>query len=113
MKAFSESTIILGSGFSDHYWENADGHVGYQNLLFNTGIIGAFIFLLITIKMLLKVYSKRLPYDNNKLAILPLILLLIINTGTQTIGFTIGAERMILNAFAVVLIYNEKELIYS
>lgn len=109
MKAFSESTIILGSGFSDHYWENQDGHVGYQNLLFNTGIVGALFFLIIVLRLISKIYkqSGHLYPNINKLAILPLLLLLLINTGTQTIGFTIGAERMILNAFAVVLINNE------
>ena len=115
MKAFSESTILLGSGFSDHYWEKEDGHVGYQNLLFNAGIIGALIFLIIVLRLILKIYkqSGHLYPNTNKLAILPLLLLLLINTGTQTIGFTIGPERMIQNAFAVLLINNEIEKRYN
>ena len=44
MKAWSESPV-LGTGFSNQYFEYTDGHVGNQNILMHAGIIG---FALIT-----------------------------------------------------------------
>jgi hypothetical protein len=37
---------IIGWGFSKHYFDHADGHVGLQNMLLNVGIIG-FIYLIL------------------------------------------------------------------
>jgi len=37
---------LLGWGFSDTYWEFSDGHVGNQNILLHSGILGAILMLL-------------------------------------------------------------------
>lgn len=109
IEGYFSSTIILGAGFSDHFFKYADGHVGYHNILLNTGIAGLILFLFIIYKVL------RYPFIINKIivsnksmlktSIIPLVILLIINAGTQTIGFTPdGVNRIILMAFSLIMI---------
>jgi hypothetical protein len=50
MEGFRESTIITGAGFSKIFYKYQDGHVGYQNMLLNTGIIGMLLFALLFLK---------------------------------------------------------------
>jgi hypothetical protein len=45
IEGFKQSTIILGAGFSDLYFDYADGHVGFENILLNSGIIGMLLFI--------------------------------------------------------------------
>jgi hypothetical protein len=110
IEGFISSTIVLGSGFSDHFFKYSDGHVGYHNMLLNAGIAGFLIFLYTIWKMLrypFKITAKYC-YLNKKFiraTIIPLIILLIINTGTQTIGFTPdGVNRIILMVFSLLMI---------
>ena len=107
---FLSSSIILGAGFSDHFYKYADGHVGYHNVLLNTGIAGSLIFLYLIIKVLRRpiIITKKYKNINKSLlrtSIISLILLLIINTGTQTIGFTPdGVNRVVLMAYSLLII---------
>ncbi len=101
MQAFQSSTIIFGSGFSDHYFENADGHLGYDNLLFNTGILGVLVFMYLLLRIFAITIKRR---EVSKIVLLPIILLLIINTGTQTIGYTIDYVRIMLFAFSLLVV---------
>lgn len=110
MQGFYSSTIILGAGFSDHFYEYSDGHVGYQNILLNVGIAGFLIFIYVILKILwipFKITGK-VCRDNKtyiRISVLTLIILLIVNTGTQTIGFTPdGINRIILMSLSLILI---------
>lgn len=112
MKGFNSSTILFGAGFSDHYLEYADGHVGYHNLLLNTGILGVLLFISLLVKILLKSVSQkkksRQPFA--LLSLLPLIALLILNTGVQVIGYTTELVRIVSQGYALAIVaiaYNE------
>ncbi len=101
IKAFANSSIIFGSGFSDHYFDNEDGHLGYHNLLFNTGIVGVILFLYFFFRIFALVIQKK---EINKIVLLPIIMLLIINAGSQTIGFTIDYIRIIVFSLCLVIV---------
>ena len=45
MNKWQESKL-LGWGFSDSFWEFSDGHVGNQNILLHSGILGAILILI-------------------------------------------------------------------
>lgn len=108
MKAFEESTIFLGTGFSDFHYENADYHVGYPNILLNTGIIGSFFFFYFIVKLLITSLKKHNPdfkvKDLAKISLIPLIILIIMNTGVQVIGFNGGSFSYYMQAFALFFI---------
>lgn len=110
MEGFYSSTIFFGAGFSDHFYAYADGHVGYHNILLNTGILGSLIFLFFLLRLLFYPFKKKGRQKNIdtswlKVSILPLIILLVLNSGTQTLGFTPdGSNRFILMAVAFVLV---------
>ncbi len=57
MSKFYESPI-LGFGFSADYYEYSDGHVGNQNLLLNSGIIGFIIYYLFLLFLLRRYYME-------------------------------------------------------
>ncbi len=110
MEGFMSSSIILGAGFSDHFYRFADGHVGYHNILLNTGIAGILLIFFVIIKVIRYPFIgiKKYKIINSqfiKISILPLVILLLINNGTQTIGFTPdGVNRIILMVFALIMI---------
>ncbi len=110
MKAFWSSSIIFGAGFSNLFFDYSNGHIGYHNILLNAGIIGLFLFLSIIVKLLYYPFriSGKYPGPNKiafKISIIPLLILLIINTGTQTIGYTpLGINRVILIFYALFMI---------
>ena len=105
MEAFKNSNTVFGAGFSDAYFEHNDQHIGYHNLLLNTGIAGIILFLLFFMNIFYKLnnaqkrlkdinlYSKGLNIFN-----LGIIGMLIINTGTQFIGFDVqsGFNKMFI-----------------
>jgi len=90
MEGFKNSTIILGAGYSDLYFEYVDRHVGFQNILLQSGVIGFIIFIsfattlfFIPLRML-----KKFSYRSDLRTILrnlPLLIpvVLTINSGTQ------------------------------
>jgi len=111
MKGFYSSSIIFGAGFSNHFYEYADGHVGYHNILLNAGIFGFLLFFYIIFRFLklpLNLLKTCKNLDKKMLlivSIIPLLMLLIINSGTQTIGFTPDSiNRIILFAYSIILI---------
>jgi len=112
MEGFRASTIISGAGFSKLYYEYQDGHVGYQNMLLNAGIAGIILFALIIAKALYIPYRMSmfgnlpsLSKHELKASSLLLIALLIINTGTQTLGYTPdGNNRFLLMVLALTFI---------
>ena len=110
VQGFESSTIFLGAGFSDHYFNYADGHVGYHNILLNTGIFGSIIFLFFILRLLMFPFGKAVRIITNnpawlKITLLPLIILIIINSATQTIGFTLDSpNRVLLMSYAFIMI---------
>lgn len=97
MKAFEECNPIFGAGFSHFFYENGDGHVGYHNLLLNSGYIGLItilsLFVAIIIQsavkvLLLKYYSNESRKDFFRLMIIVTIGLLILNTSIGIISYT-------------------------
>ncbi|MGD0340558.1 MAG: hypothetical protein ABSA76_02460 [Bacteroidales bacterium] len=112
MEGFMSSTILAGAGFSNLYYQYQDGHVGYHNMLLNVGIIGMILFVVIILKAILLPYqlskSKFLSTQTKqelKASNLLLIALLVINTGTQTLGYTPdGDNRFLLIVLALTFI---------
>lgn len=110
MEGFMSSSIILGAGFSDHFYRYADGHVGYHNILLNTGIAGILLILYAIFKIIRYpfIIARKDKFLNNqflKISVIPMVILLLINNGTQTIGFTPdGINRFVLMVFALIMI---------
>lgn len=110
MEGFYSSSILLGAGFSNHFYDYADGHVGYHNMILNTGIAGFFLFLCFIWRVLIFPFKilKKHRYLNRqfiKTSIISFVLLLIINTGTQTIGFTPdGVNRFVLLVLSLIMV---------
>jgi hypothetical protein len=110
MEGFLSSSIVLGAGFSDHFYKYADGHVGYHNMLLNAGIAGFLIFLYVGWRVLR--FPFRIAGAHNclnkpfvKISIIPFVILMVINTGTQTLGFTPdGVNRIVLMVFSLIMI---------
>jgi hypothetical protein len=95
MESFGSSTIIADSGFSQLSYRYPVGHVGYHNMLPNLGIIGILLFVVIIVKAFLLPYnlskSKVLSVQSKqelRSSFLLLIAEFIIDTGTQTLGYT-------------------------
>jgi hypothetical protein len=111
-EGYLQSTIVCGAGFSDLFYEYDNIHVGYHNLLFNTGVVGVLLYLFFIVKLLRKPFEieNERHAKINKIAILPIIILLVINVGVQTIGYTvIHTPFYIIQAYAlslVVIAYN-------
>ena len=112
MEGFRSSTIVAGAGFSELYYQYQDGHVGYHNMLLNAGIIGMLLFVVIIVKAFYLIYnlskSKVLSIQSKhelRSSILLLIALLVINTGTQMLGYTPdGNNRFLLMVLALTFI---------
>ena len=108
IKGFSQSTFIFGAAFSQTFLKYQDGHVGYHNLLLNTGIIGVLFFLFFIIKLLEPFYQHTLG-NNQKLIYFTtfssFLALMIVNFGSQTIGFTALNNRTYIQAFTLVLLF--------
>ena len=109
MKAYSESSVILGDGFSNSYFEHNDCHIGYHNLLLNTGIFGVGIFaffyfssfykMLSAQKDLISVYPKAKGF---RILLSGLLGMMIINTGVQVIGFEISFQAYFTTALLLI-----------
>lgn len=95
MKHFYESPII-GWGFGNEGSEYADGHVGHQNLLMQTGVIGYLLFFSLWINYILKMWKvyKNMSQSNPQKK-LPLILIIfflgihVINISAQWFNYLI------------------------
>lgn len=63
MQHFNESPII-GFGFSDKFWDHADGHVGHYTMLLNSGILGYTLFWIILLLIILKIFHANKMISN-------------------------------------------------
>ncbi|MCJ7483543.1 MAG: hypothetical protein MUO31_11310 [Thermodesulfovibrionales bacterium] len=114
MKAFAKSSILVGAGFTDNYWENSDQHIGFHNFLFNGGIIGVMfpLYLVInifyfTIKVGKKIGNQN-PYKNALIIfILWMVGLLILNSSTQFIGYDVPLVRILIFSFYIYFYNNQ------
>jgi len=107
---FKESPIV-GWGYGDEANEYSDGHVGNENLLMHTGIIGYLFWLMLWLNFMLKMkllnnkISVKNPYNNVPwLFITMLVGILIINVSAQwfnyLLGYLSGFTFIFLFAFA-------------
>lgn len=86
---------ILGWGFSDIYYDNQNGHVGNQNLLLNSGIVGALLlavlFIYFNVAILRRSKYMRLHgYCNRCLYVFPvffILLFIVHSTSGQIFGY--------------------------
>ena len=93
---FKESPVV-GWGYGDEANEYSDGHVGNENLLMHTGIIGYFLWLMLWLNFMLKMkllnnkISVKNPYNNVPwLFITMLVGILIINVSAQWFNYLLG-----------------------
>jgi len=117
MEGFRKSSILFGAGFSNLYYEYGDGHVGYQNILLHSGIIGFLLLFLFAFRLYSKPYRLSLktsiPDLKYILRNLPLVLpaVLIINSGTQFWGYNVSdISRVMFLGFyiSIVSVYLNK-----
>jgi len=54
MKAFHKTNPLIGAGYSEFFFNNADGHVGHQSLLLQSGYLGYILLNLFIIYLILK-----------------------------------------------------------
>ncbi len=109
MEGFNKSTILFGAGFSDLNSKYEDSHVGFQNILLNSGIIGFILLLSFAFTLFFKPYNiakKTAGHSDLKsiLKNLPLLIpaIMIINSGTQFWGYSnFGLERVMLLTFYI------------
>ncbi len=93
MEKFSESPLI-GWGYGNEARKYTDGHVGNQNLLMHTGVIGYVFWVILWLNFILKMIkleksiTSANPYKNiPKLFIIMLLGILIINASAQWFGY--------------------------
>lgn len=111
---FNESTVIFGAGFSEVYHVKQDQHVGYQNLLFNTGIVGSILFALFLGSVIMNTFgiNRKLsnvnPYkDIIKIFPIAIISMLFLNVGVQAIGYDVGLSFIFLMVFILYFLNNQ------
>lgn len=124
MKKFYESPVI-GWGFGTEAAKFSDGHIGNQNLLMHTGIIGYLLFASLWFYFSWKLFvvnktlNNRNPYKKTPLLfIIFLIAILIINISAQWFGyltsflsgFTISFTFSFANYIYWNSIHTEKEI---
>lgn len=114
MKAFKKSSFLFGAGFSDFYWQNNDQHVGFHNILFNSGIIGVIfplIFVLNIVYFSLKIgikLKKCNPYKNAlKIFALWMVAILLLNSSTQFIGYDVYLVRILVLSIFIYFFNNQ------
>lgn len=115
LEGFKESSIFLGAGFSNHYLQYQDGHVGFHNLLLNAGIVGVIVFGLFFFRILRTTFvlDRRLSSDNpykNSLKIFPIVIIgmLLLNTGIQVIGYDIYLKHTLF--FCIMLFFLNNQI---
>lgn len=109
MKKFYESPLV-GNGFGPEAAEYSDGHVGNQNLLMHTGVLGYALFILLWFNYFRKLNRLgKIIHSNNsyKNVHVPLILFLlgiiiIHSTSAQIfgLGFTAGGGFLVFFLFS-------------
>lgn len=111
---YNESTVIFGAGFSKTYLEKADGHVGFHNLLFNSGIVGIALFAVFLGSIIINSFKISGRLNNNNpykdvLKIFPIIIIsiLLINGGNQFFGYDVPYYRLFVIAFVLYYLNNQ------
>lgn len=117
LKSFKKSPI-LGWGFSEHYFQRRDMHVGHNNMLLNVGVAGYIILNFFYFKWCYCIYSSskiqhiKETYGKTAMKILCFILLAIYvvhSTSSMSWGFDIEAAKIIFYA----LIFSIFNVIYQ
>jgi hypothetical protein len=110
MNKFLESPVF-GFGFSDEYYEFADGHVGNQTLLLNGGIIGYLIYSAFWIVFIGGLFKEGIHLKALYIFIFALLGLIIIHSSSRIIfSYALDVENAIgLGAFfALANVYLQK-----
>jgi hypothetical protein len=95
MAKFKESPI-WGFGFSDEYYDFADGHVGNQTLLLNGGIIGYLVYSVFWLAFILGLYKGSLSSKSVYIFIFAFLGLFIIHSSTRIIfSYSLDVENAI------------------
>jgi hypothetical protein len=98
---------VFGWGFSNHYYEYQDVHVGHQSILLNTGIVGyvylngLFIYILLKILSLARNRKISMHEGNASLIfVLGLIVVFVIHSSsTQFWGYTLSLSKTLFFGF--------------
>jgi len=99
------SSIILGAAFSTQFLEHDDFHVGFHNMFLNFGLVGIVMALFFFFSLLIKAHNLKKYIHIWGMLFVALIMLLIINSGTQTLGFNVTLpSRYILQAIIIVFL---------
>lgn len=108
MEGYYKSTILFGAGFSDLYIEYNDNHVGFRNILLNSGIVGSILFLSFAMTLFFKPQKITKKVDSRSdlksiLLNLPLLVpaVLMINSMSQFWGYDVGGTRVMVLAFYI------------
>ena len=98
----------MGAGYSDLYFDYADGHVGYHNALLHSGIIGFYLLFSLAASLFylpLKIlknkrfHSELAPILRNLPLFIPCIM--IINSGIQFWGYNFYGNTYLLLAIYI------------
>lgn len=115
MAKFYEKPLI-GWGIGNEAIKYSDGHVGYQNLLMHTGIIGFILWLMLWFNYIFKMFnlnkiiSSWNPYKNIPiLFIIFLFGILIINTSSQWFGYLL----QFLPGFTIIFLLTFSSYVYQ
>lgn len=105
VSGIKKSTILLGAGFSKLYMEYDDFHVGYHNMFLNMGLIGCILVLAFALKLATILFQLRRFKSIWGVPLLGVIILLIINSGSQTLGFNVTLpSRYLLQSLVFALL---------
>lgn len=111
---YNESTIIFGAGFSELYALKKDPHVGYHNLLFNTGIFGIILFASFLGSLIMNTFgiNRKLKSNNpykGVLKIFPatIISMLFLNVGVQVFGYDVSYSNLFLITYILYFLNNQ------
>lgn len=109
--AYKESSVIFGDAFSSSYYIHNDHHVGYHNYLYNTGIIGSFLFLSFILNFLSGIIKLRRKKQNSpfressiNILIIALFAILLIQVSYQFIGYDVSVQNIL--AFCFILYFS-------
>lgn len=111
---YKESTVVFGAGFSEVYFKKSDPHVGFHNLLFNSGFAGLVIFSLFFGNLIFNPFKidKRLNYHNPYKGVLKIfsiifISMLFLNTSIQVIGYDVYLNFLLVFVFILFFLDNQ------
>jgi len=102
MEGFRQNPLI-GLGFGKQGFKYRDGHVGFHNLLLETGVIGFSLFLFLWLRFLFlmlsinKIIDKSNSYKNTALYLSAFLIgILLINTSVQWFGYLFTFPRAVI-----------------